>query len=84
MMLESKLNNLSKNTMKYIPIGLVFGMFFLVPLLYGISVKTIIHTRQLAFTYTNWYDLIDSVTDVWSSFIHIFCAAILVAGLILL
>jgi NADH:ubiquinone oxidoreductase subunit 6 (subunit J) len=33
MMLESKLNNLSKNTMKYIPIGLVFGTLFLVPLL---------------------------------------------------
>jgi NADH:ubiquinone oxidoreductase subunit 6 (subunit J) len=39
MMLESKLNNLSKNTMKYIPIGLVFGTLFLVPLLYGISVN---------------------------------------------
>jgi NADH:ubiquinone oxidoreductase subunit 6 (subunit J) len=65
MMLESKLNNLSKNTMKYIPIGLVFGTLFLVPLLYGISVNfDKIHTGQFYFhTYTNWYDLIDS-TDV--------------------
>jgi NADH:ubiquinone oxidoreductase subunit 6 (subunit J) len=53
MMLESKLNNLSKNTMKYIPIGLVFGTLFLVPLLYGISVNfDTIHTDSFTFILT--------------------------------
>lgn len=33
MMLESKLNNLSKNTMKYIPVGFIFSFFFLIPIL---------------------------------------------------
>jgi hypothetical protein len=67
--------------MKYIPIVL-YLVFFLVPLLYGISVNfDIIHTRQ---PYTNWYDLIDSVTDVEVYGQVLFCAAILVAGLILL
>jgi NADH:ubiquinone oxidoreductase subunit 6 (subunit J) len=77
MMLESKLNNLSKNTMKYIPIGLVFGTLFLVPLLYGISVN---FDNPYPFSYyTNWYDLIDSVTDVevYGQVLYIFCAAIL-------
>jgi hypothetical protein len=52
--------------MKYIPIGLVFGTLFLVPLLYGISVNfdNTIPDSFYFHTYTNWYDLIDSVTDV--------------------
>jgi NADH:ubiquinone oxidoreductase subunit 6 (subunit J) len=75
MMLESKLNNLSKNTMKYIPIGLVFGIFFSTVVVWNISEFRQNPYRQFYFhTYTNWYDLIDSVISV--SFIHIFCAAI--------
>jgi NADH:ubiquinone oxidoreductase subunit 6 (subunit J) len=88
MMLESKLNNLSKNTMKYIPIGLVFGTLFLVPLLYGISVNFDNNPYgQFYFhTYTNWYDLIDSVdVEVYGQvYTHILCCNFLVAGLILL
>jgi NADH-quinone oxidoreductase subunit J len=86
MMLESKLNNLSKNTMKYIPIGLVFGTLFFYRCCMEYQWISIIHTRQFYFhTYTNWYDLIDSVTDVevYGQVLYIFCAAIF-AGLILL
>ena len=38
MMLESKLNNLSKNSMKYVPVGFVFSFFLLTPLLREISI----------------------------------------------
>ena len=38
MMLESKLNNLSKNSMKYIPVGFIFGIFLLIPILREISI----------------------------------------------
>ena len=36
MMLETKLTNLSKSTMKYIPIGAFLGVLFLIPLIYEI------------------------------------------------
>jgi NADH-quinone oxidoreductase subunit J len=90
MMLESKLNNLSRNTMKYIPIGFVFGILFLVPLLYGIYVNFDHNPYPDSFyfhTYTNWYDLIDSVTDVevFGQVLYTyFVLQFLVAGLILL
>jgi NADH-quinone oxidoreductase subunit J len=90
MMLETKLNNLSKNRMKYIPIGFVFGILFLVPILYVISVSFDENPYPGTFyfhTYTNWYDLIDSVTDVevvGQVLYTYFVLQFLVAGLILL
>jgi hypothetical protein len=83
MMLESKLNNLSKNTMKYIPIGLVFGtLFFSTVVVWNISEFRQYHTDSFYFhTYTNWYDLIDSVTDVevyGQVYTHILCCNFLV------
>jgi len=38
MMLESKLNNLSKNSMKYVPVGFIFSFFLLIPILREISI----------------------------------------------
>jgi NADH-quinone oxidoreductase subunit J len=67
MMLESKLNNLSKNTMKYVPIGFVFSFFLLIPLLCEISIHFENNYESNYFylnTYQNWYDLIDSISDV--------------------
>jgi NADH-quinone oxidoreductase subunit J len=90
MMLESKLNNLSKNMMKYIPIGFVFGIFLLVPLLFGISANYDQNAYIGSFysnSYQNWYDLTDSITDVevYGQVLYTyFVLQFLVAGLILL
>jgi NADH:ubiquinone oxidoreductase subunit 6 (subunit J) len=37
MMLESKLSNFSKNSLKYFPVGIIFGSIFLIVLFYEIS-----------------------------------------------
>jgi NADH-quinone oxidoreductase subunit J len=90
MMLESKLNNLSKNRMKYVPVGFAFGILFLVPLLFGISETFEQNPYMDSFyvnRYTNWYDLIDSITDVevYGRVLYTyFVLQFLVAGLILL
>ena len=42
MMLESKFNNLSKNKIKYIPVGLIFSVFLLIPLFISINESFII------------------------------------------
>lgn len=67
MMLESKLNNLSKNSMKYVPVGFVFSFFLLIPSLREISIHFENNYDNNYFylnTYQNWYDLIDSISDV--------------------
>ena len=67
MMLEYKLNNLSKNSMKYVPVGFVFSFFLLTPLLREISIHFENNYDRNSFylnTYQNWYDLIDSISDV--------------------
>lgn len=90
MMLESKLNNLSKNTMKYVPVGFLFGFFFLIPLLYEISIFFEENAYIDSFyvnKYSNWYDLLDSITDVevYGQLLYsYFVLQFLIAGLILL
>lgn len=67
MMLESKLNNLLKNSMKYVPIGLVFSFLLLIPLIGEISTHFENNCDNNHFylnIYQNWYDLIDSINDV--------------------
>lgn len=67
MMLESKLNNLSKNSIKYFPIGFIFGMFLLIFLFHEISISFDDSYNSNYFylnIYQNWYDLIDSMSDV--------------------
>jgi NADH:ubiquinone oxidoreductase subunit 6 (subunit J) len=39
MMLESKFKNLSKNQIKYIPVGLVFSILLLIPLVTNINLN---------------------------------------------
>lgn len=90
MMLESKSVNLDKNITKYVPVGLFFLIFLFIPLsnevLYNFNEN--IFTNSFYFnSYQNWYDLIDSVTDVevlgqvlYSYFVLHF----LIAGFILL
>jgi NADH-quinone oxidoreductase subunit J len=90
MMLESKLNNLSKNAMKYVPVGFAFGIFLLVPILFEISNHYDENVYLNSFylnNYQNWYDLIDSTTDieVYGQVLYsYFVLQFLIAGLILL
>jgi len=90
MMLEAKAINLSKNIVKYVPIGFFFALFFLTPLFNKIS----FHFKDNIFRdsfylnkYQNWYDLSNSICDIevygqvlYSNFILSF----LLAGFILL
>lgn len=67
MMIDTKSINLSKNVMKYIPVGLVFFIFFLIPVLNLIfdHFNTNFLTNSFYFNkYQNWYDIVDSVSDV--------------------
>jgi NADH-quinone oxidoreductase subunit J len=90
MMLESKLNNLLKNSMKYIPVGFVFSFFLLTPLFREISIHFESSYDSNCFylnTYQNWYDLIDSVTDieVYGQVLYsYYVLQFLISGLILL
>lgn len=90
MMLESKLDNLSKNSIKYVPVGFVFSFSLLVPLLYEISLHFENDYEINHFylnTYQNWYDLIDSISDVevYGQILYsYYVLQFLIAGLILL
>lgn len=90
MMLESKLSDLSKNVMKYTPIGFVFGIVLLIPIVNEISGQFEGNVYSNSFylnKFQNWYDLIDSVTDVevYGQVLYsYFVLQLLVAGLILL
>ena len=88
MMLESKLVDLSKNTMKYAPVAFIFGLFLLLPLLNEISLnfKELCELNFLHF-YQNWYDLIDSMSDVevYGQILYsYYVLQFLISGLILL
>lgn len=90
MMLESKLSNLSRNTLRYLPVGFIFCFIFLALLWSEISIH-LTGNYNFSFSYLNvyqnWYDLVDSVSDIevygqvlYSDYILQF----LVSGLILL
>ena len=90
MMLETKAINLSKNIVKYVPIGLFFAISLLIPLLNKISFyfdDNIFVDSFYLNKYQNWYDLSNSISDIevygqvlYSNFILSF----LLAGFILL
>jgi len=85
MMLDAKLQNLSRNLFKYLPIGFLFGLGFLIPVLYQVNLEADNSTDK--FAYLNWYDLIDSTTDVevYGQVLYsYFVLQFLVVGLILL
>jgi NADH-quinone oxidoreductase subunit J len=90
MMLESKSLNLDNNMMKYTPVGFIFGIALLVPLLTEISSNFNSNPYPNTFyfnAYRNWYDLIDSTNDieVYGKVLYsYFVLQFLIAGLILL
>lgn len=90
MMLESKLNNLIKNTMKYVPAGFVFSIILLFPMLKEINNNFADNSYYNSFylnKFQNWYDLADSITDVevYGQVLYsYFVLQLLVTGLILL
>lgn len=90
MMLESKAVDLSKNLIKYLPVGFLFIIFLLIPLLNEITSQfngILLEKSFYVNNYQNWYDLIDSITDV-EVYGHVlysyFVLHFLIAGLILL
>lgn len=90
MMLEAKFMDLSRNSLKYLPIGMVFGFSFLILLLNEVNSTFELNPYDnfsLINKYQNWYDLIDSVTDVevYGQVLYsYFVLQLLVVGLILL
>ena len=90
MMLESKSANLNQNKIKYIPVGFIFAIVLLLPLLNEISFEFIDNAYSNTFylnKYQNWYDLTDSITDVevcGQVLYSYFVLQFLIAGLILL
>lgn len=90
MMLDSKLNNLSKNRMEYVPVGVVFIGVLLIPIFNEISMN-FEHNCGSGFfifnTYQNWHDLIDAITDVevYGQILYsYYVLQFLISGLILL
>lgn len=88
-MLESKLKNLSKNSMKYLPFGIVFGFLFLLPCAQESIYSRKNETFDSLFVnlYQNWYDLTDSVYEikVYGQVLYsYYVLSFLIAGLILL
>lgn len=90
MMLESKFTNLSKNSIKYLPVSFLFGLILLSPLLREISVnfeKNFYPNSIYLNKYQNWFDLIDSTTDIESYgqiLYSYFVLQFLISGLIIL
>nr|YP_009329941.1 NADH dehydrogenase subunit 6 [Didymosphenia geminata]API83128.1 NADH dehydrogenase subunit 6 [Didymosphenia geminata] len=91
MMLESKLVNITRNSTKYFPIGIIFGICLLIPLFKLIDIY-FTDTSDLSSSfylnnYQNWYDLIDSTSDinVYGQVLYsYFVLQFLMAGFILL
>jgi len=90
MMLESKFNNLSKNKIKYIPIGLVFTICLFISLTSAFDLNFLSNYSFGYFylnIYQNWYDLIDCISDiqVYGQVLYSFYVLqFLISGLILL
>jgi NADH-quinone oxidoreductase subunit J len=91
MMLESKQINLSKNSIKYFPIGIIFAILLMIPMFNLIDVhfgdSTVLSNSFYVNSYKNWYALVDATNDInvygyvlYSYFVLQF----LIAGLILL
>lgn len=91
MMLEFKQDNLKKNSFFYLPVSVFFAIFFVVPVVYEILMQFETNPYPNTFFmnnyYQNWYDLIDSVSDIetYGQVLYTyFVLQFLVVGLILL
>ena len=88
MMLDAKLQNLSRNVFRNLPIGFLFALGFLVPVLYQIFIN-LGESESFFFksSYISWYNTIDSISDVdmYAQVLYsYFILQFLVTGLILL
>ena len=88
MMLDAKLQNLVRNIFRDLPLGFLFALGFLVPMLYQLVYRmnenTILYSKN---NYINWYDFLDSTSDVeaYGQVLYsYFVLQFLVVGLILL
>jgi NADH-quinone oxidoreductase subunit J len=90
MMLESKLQSLSKNMIKYLPVGIIFGVLFTWPLVTAIQLYFNGNSNEALLylnSFRNWYDLIDNVKDieVYSQILYSYYVfQLLISGLLLL
>lgn len=90
MMLEAKFSDLSRNVIKYLPIGMFFGLGFLLVTIYEVNLNFEENPYYDSFFfnyYQNWYDLADSATDVeiYGQVLYsYFVLQLLITGLILL
>ena len=88
MMLDAKLQNLSRNAFRSVPLGFLFALGFLIPVLYQVTPGTVANqSSSVQSPYINWYDLIDSTTDVevYGQVLYsYFVLQFLVVGLVLL
>lgn len=88
MMLDAKLQTLTRNTFHYTPLGFLFTLSFLIPVFYQIFFTS--NENSFFFTknnYTNWYNLLDATSDVnvYGQVLYsYFVLQFLVVGLILL
>lgn len=88
MLLDAKLQNLSRNIFTKLPFGFLFSLVFLIPILYQIAIEFKISRFFFSHSnYLNWYDVIDSIQDI-SSYGEIlysyFMMQFLLVGIILL
>lgn len=67
MMLESKTETLTKNKIKYVPLGFFFAILLMIPLFLNID-SNFISNYNTSYNciniYQNWFNLIDSTIDV--------------------
>lgn len=89
MMLETKLKNLSKDIIRYFPFGVFINgvLFFQLADLISRSFNTNLYTNSSFFNnYLNWYDKLDSVTELelYGQILYTqFVLQVLIVGLIL-
>jgi len=90
MMLDIKSINLTKDTVKYFPFGSFVGIIFLIEILIVVFKNFKINPYQKSFLfnfYTNWFEKIDSFTDLKSLgqiLYTYYVLQFLIAGIILL
>ena len=70
MLLETKITNLIKNSVWYVPIAFIFILFLLTPLFFEITMcfndknNYYISKNFYLNIYQNWYELVDISTDI--------------------
>lgn len=88
MMLDAKLQNLARNLLRHLPVGFLFALGLLIPILYQISLGSKENTSFFSQNnYINWYAFLDSTSDVeiYGQVLYsYFVLQFLVVGLILL